>query len=103
MQLFIRGEIDRIEEQRPAGRGVAGHGSGSGSGVDGGLLKCALQFAWAVCVVGEQVDVDVKGDQEGLVLGGKDIFEELRAGVLLHGEDILLAAAGVKQQADGQR
>ncbi len=66
------------------------------------LFKGALEFARAVGVVGEQIDVDVEGDQEGLVLGGEDVFEELGAGVLLHGEDVLLAAAGVEQNADGE-
>ena len=68
----------------------------------GGLVDGALELAGAVGVVGEEVDVDVEGDEEGLVLGGEDVFEELGAGLLLEGEDVHLAAGGVEQDADGE-
>ena len=68
-----------------------------------GLVDGALDLAGAVGVVGEEVDVDVEGDEEGFVLGGEDVFEELGAGLLLEGEDVHLAAGGVEEDADGER
>jgi hypothetical protein len=59
-------------------------------------------LAGAVGVVGEKVDVNVEGDEEGFVFGGEDVFEELGAGLLLEGEDVALAAAGVEEDADGE-
>ena len=54
-------------------------------------------------VVGEQVYVDVEGDEEGFVFWREDVFEEARAGLLLEREDVLLAAAGVDKNSDGER
>ena len=101
-ELVVGGEVDGVEEEGAAGVAVAGDGAGAGAGVDGGLVDGAFDFAGAVGVVGEQVDVDVEGDEEGLVLGGEDVVEELGAGLLLEGEDVLLAAGGVEQDADGE-
>ena len=101
-ELVVGGEVDGVEEQGAAGVAVAGDGAGAGAGVDLGVVDGALDLAGAVGVVGEEVDVDVEGDEEGLVLGGEDVFEELGAGLLLEGEDVHLAAAGVEEDADGE-
>ncbi len=82
-ELVVGGEVDGVEEQGAAGVAVAGDGAGAGAGVDLGLVHGARELAGGVGVVGEEVDVDVEGDEEGLVLGGEDVFEELGAGLLL--------------------
>ncbi len=66
--------------------------------VDGGR-----ELGEAGGVVGGEVYVDVEGDEEGEVAGGEDGFEEGDGVLLLGGEDALLAAAGVEQDADGER
>ena len=83
------GEVDGVVEEGAAGAAVAGDGAGAGAGVDLGRVDGAFDFAGAVGVVGEEVDVDVEGDEEGFVLGGEDVFEELGAGLLLEGEDVI--------------
>ena len=103
------GEVDGVEEQRAAGV-AGGHGAATDAGdastrgrrVDGGVVDGALNFVSVVGVVGEQVYVDVKGDEEGFVFGGEDVAEEGGAGFLLKGKDVLLAAAGIEQDADGE-
>ena len=96
------GEVDGVEEKGAAGISVAGDGAGSGAGVDLRGVDGAFDFAGAVGVVGEEVDVNVEGDEEGFVFGGEDVFEELGSGLLLEGEDVDLAAAGVEEDADGE-
>jgi len=67
------------------------------------VVDGALNFVGVVGVVGQQVYVDVEGDEEGFVFGGEDVAEEGGAGFLLKGKDVLLAAAGIEQNADGER
>src|SRR6202000_3272729 len=85
-----------------SGGAVAGYGASSGAGVDDGGVDGVLDFTRTVGVVGEKVDVNVEGDEEGFVFGGEDVFEELGSGGLFEGEDVLLAAAGVEEDADGE-
>ncbi len=109
LKLVVSGEVDGVVEQGAAGI-AGGHGAAANSrnssrgagGVDGGLVDGAGELAGTAGVVGEKVYVDVEGDEEGLVLGGEDLFEEARAGLLLEGKDVLLAAAGIEQNADGE-
>ena len=101
-ELVVGGEIDGVVEQRSAGGAVAGDGAGAGTGVDLGGVDGSFDLARIVGVVGEEVDVNVEGDEEGFVLGGEDVFEELGAGGLFEGKDVLLAAAGVEEDADGE-
>ena len=102
VELVVGGEIDGVVEERSAGVAVAGDGAGAGAGVNGGLVHGAFELTGAVGVVGEEIDVDVEGDKEGLVLGGEDVLEEFGAGLLLERQDVDLAAAGVEQDADGE-
>src|ERR1039458_7425791 len=51
----------------------------------------------------QQVDINVKADDEGLVLGAQSALEERASDRLFHVEDALLAAAGVDENAEGQR
>src|ERR1700735_4711546 len=53
--------------------------------------------------VGEQFYVHVEGDEKGLVLLPEDALEKLPAGLLLEGQDILLGARCVEQDAEGER
>jgi hypothetical protein len=76
--------------------------TGAGAGVDHSGVDGVLDLAGAVGVVGEEIDVNVEGDEEGFVFGGEDVFEELGSGLLLEGKDVLLAAAGVEEDADGE-
>ena len=76
---------------------------GGGGGVDAGGVDGAGEFGEAVGVVREEVDVDVEGDEEGEVFRREDVFEEADGGLLFDGKDALLAAAGVEQEADGER
>src|SRR5215469_10723480 len=108
LQLVVGGQIDRVIEQGAAriARGEraaadAGNAPGGTGRVDAGLVDGAGQFARRIGEVGEQIDVDVKGDKEGLVLGSEHLAQEARAGVLLERKDVGLAAAGVQQDADG--
>ena len=101
-ELFAGCEVDGVVEEGSAGVAVAGDGAGAGAGVDGGLVYGAFELAGAVGVVGEEIDVNVEGDEEGLVLGGDDVLEELGSGLLLEGQDAYLAAAGVEEDADGE-
>ena len=50
------------------------------------LFDGAVDVAGAVGVVGEQVDVDVEGDEEGFVLGGEDVAQEGRRRTPARGE-----------------
>ena len=68
----------------------------------GGRGDGALNFAGVVGVVREEIDVDVEGDEECLVLGGEDVLEELCSRLLLEGKYVHLAAAGVEEDADGE-
>ena len=101
-ELVVCGQIDGVVKEGAAGAAVAGDGARAGTGVDDGGVDGTLNLAGAVGVVGEEVDVNVEGDEEGLVLGGEDVFEELGAGLLLEGEDVDLASAGVEENADGE-
>ena len=101
-ELVVGGEVDGVVEQGALGRAVAGDGAGACAGVDLGLVDGAADLAGAVGVVGEQGDVDIKGDEESFVLGGEDVFEEFGSGLLFERKDILLAAAGVEEDADGE-
>ena len=85
-EFVVGGEVDGVEEERAAGGAVAGDRAGACAGVDLGGVDGAFYLAWAVGVVGEEVDVNVEGDEEGFVLGGEDVFEELGSGLLLEGE-----------------
>ncbi len=69
-ELVVGGEVDGVVEQGAAGGAVAGDGAGACAGVDLGAVNGALYFAGAVGVVGEEIDVDVEGDEKGLVFGG---------------------------------
>ena len=108
-ELVVGGEVDGVVEQGAAGMGggegasADAGGAGGGRGcVDRGGVDGAGEGWEAVGVVGEEVDVDVEGDEEGVVAGGEDVFEEAVGGLLLEGEDALLAAAGVEEDADGE-
>ena len=81
---------------------MAGDRAGASAGVDAGLVYGPFDLAGAVGVVGEQVYVDVEGDEEGLILGLEDFLEEAGSGLLLQGEDVGLGAGGVEQDADGE-
>ncbi len=102
-QLVVRGEVDGVVEMGAADARVAGDAAGADAGVDARLFHGALQLAGGAGVVGQQVDVDVKGDKEGFVLGLEDVLEELDAGGLLKRQNVLLGAGGVEQDADGER
>ena len=102
-QLVVRGEIDGVIKMGAADARVASHASGADAGVDAGFLHGALQLAGGAGVVGEQVYVDVKGDEEGFVLGLENILEEFNAGGLLKWQNVLLRAGGVEQDANGER
>ena len=102
-ELVVGGEVDGVEEKGAARVAVAGDRAGAGTGVDGGLVEGVLDLAGAVGVVGEQVDVNVEGDEERLVFGGEDVAQESGAGLLLEREDVLLGAGGIEQKADGER
>ena len=93
---------DGVEQQGAARGAVAGDGAGAGAGVDLGLVEGAGDVAGAVGIVGEQVDIDVEGDEEGFVLGGEHVAQEGCAGLLFEGKDVHLAAGGVEQDANGE-
>ena len=101
-ELVVGCEVDGVVEEGAAGGAVAGDGAGACTGVYLSGVDGAFDLAWAVGVVGEEVDVNVEGDEEGLVFGGEDVFEELCAGLLFEGEDVALAATGVEEDADGE-
>ncbi len=63
------GEVDGVVEEGAACAAVAGDGTCACAGVDLGAVDRAANLAGVVGVVGEEVDVDVEGDQKGLVLG----------------------------------
>jgi hypothetical protein len=109
-ELVVGGEVDGVVEEGAAGvgggEGASADAGGSGGGarrIDRSRVDGAGEFGEAVGVVGEEVDVDVEGDEEGDVFRGEDVFEEARGGLLLEEEDALLAAAGVEEEADGER
>ncbi len=96
------GEVDGVVEEGTAGVAVAGDRAGAGAGVDDGAIDGSSDLAGVVGVIGQEVDVNVEGDEEGFVLGGEDVFEELGTGGLFEGEDVHLAAAGVEEDTDGE-
>ena len=101
-EFVVCGEVDGVVEEGSAGGAVAGDGAGASAGVDLGAVDGAFDFAGAVGVVGEEVDVDIEGDKEGFILGGEDVLEEFGARLLLEGEDVLLGAGGIEEDADGE-
>ncbi len=64
------------------------HGVGQGVGVAG--------------VVGKKVDVYIEGDEKGFIFGAQNAAEKSGSRLLLQGKNVLLAAAGVEQDPQGQ-
>ncbi len=92
---FIVGSLNDCVIKQSAARGAGGQRAGShstGADIDLCLLHVAGEHAGVGGEVGEQVDVDVEGDEKGLVLLAEDAFQKLRAGVLFKRQNVLLRA-----------
>ena len=68
-----------------------------------GLVHSAADLAGAVRIVCEKIDIDIEGDEESLVFGCEDVFQELGACALFERQDVGLGAGGIEQNADSER
>ena len=103
---FVLRRLDDGVVEQGAARGAGGQragGDAAGSDVDLRLLDVTRQHAGVRGEVGEQVDIDVEGDEEGLVFLPENALQKFRAGLLLQRQNILLRAGGVEQDAEGER
>jgi hypothetical protein len=88
-------------------RALSGTGNASGTAaaaiVDLGLLHGAAKLGSIAGVVLDEIDGDVKVNQESQVLGSQNVTQEGRPDFLFHGQHPGLAATGVDEQSEGER
>src|SRR5580704_14858610 len=104
-------EVDGVVEERTPGRvrcrhwtlAGAGDSAASGAHIDFRFVHGVSQRVRVAGVVGKEVDVYIEGDEKSFILRTQNAAEKGCAGLLLQGENILLAAAGIEQDPQGQR
>src|ERR1019366_9054877 len=113
VELFVRGQVHRIVKQRSLGRSDGGNGATARSGnarraiaarsVDFRFRHGSRKHAGTVGVVLQQVHVHVEREQKRLVFRLQHALQELASRVLFQGQNPLLAAGGIQQDAQSQR
>ncbi len=74
-----------------------------GAHIDFCLIHGTGQRMRVAGVVGKKIDVDIEGDEKSFIFGTQNAAEKSGAGLLLQRQDVLLAAAGIEQDAQRQR
>ena len=105
------GQINRIVEKsaprcaRCRHRSLAGarDSAATGANINFRLVHGVSQRMRVVGVVGKKLHVHIEGDEKGFIFRAQNAAEKCRAGLLLQRQNILLAPAGVEQDAQGQR
>ena len=67
------------------------------------LLRASRSRRGRVGEILQQVGFDIEADDKRQVLGAQNLAQEIGADFLLHLQNPLLAAAGIDQNAQGQR
>src|ERR1700692_4002873 len=102
------GQINRVVQNR-ARRVCCGHGTapgtrnraGSEASIDLHFVQRGLQAVNVAGVILHQFGIHVEVDDVGLVLVGKNLVEESAADLLLHIEDVALAAGSEDKKVGG--
>ena len=110
-ELVVRSQVNRIVEQRSfrsagGGERAAAQSTNTAAAstcIDLGAVQRLLQAVNGAGEVLQKIDVHIEADYEGFVLFTQDFAEEVAADFLFHIEHARLAAAGVDQDAEGER